>query len=379
MKNMTKKLKMIASIGLLMMAFNSQASDLTIPNQFTSGARAVAADVNANFDAAAAAVTDNQTQLTDLIAQITALTATVNANSATITSLQTDNTNLQAEVDALEVVDTAHAADIAIAIGQSSENQASLSGLRNDLVAGLASYLTVETDNQGNPVAIFSGINVHVNNGLGTTSSINGLGNFIVGYDENTNDLQEECSIGIYQDQTTCESNNEIWAIAHKSGSHNIVVNSGHNYSRAGGLIAGINNSLLNDNASVTGGENNRATNISSSISGGDSNQASGEYSSISGGQSNQALGEYSSVSGGSSNTSSGPSSSVSGGSFNASSGSSSSVSGGNQNSANANWSSVSGGDSNVASGARSVISGGRSRTSSGDDDWVAGALFEDN
>jgi len=364
MKSIIKKLKIAGLISSLVLMTNVSATDLTIPNQFTSGSRAVAADVNANFDAAAVAVSDNQTQLTDLIAQISALTETVNANSVTITSLQTENTNLQAEVDALEVVDTAHAADIAIAIGQSSENQASLSGLRNDLVADLASYLTVETDNQGNPVAIFSGINVHVNNGLGTTSSINGLGNFIVGYDENTNDIDEYCSLGIYPDQTTCEANNEIWALSHKSGSHNIVVNSGHNYSRAGGLIAGINNSLLNDNASVTGGENNRATNLSSSISGGQFNRASGEYSS---------------VSGGSFNTSSGPSSSVSGGTFNIASGSNASVSGGRLNSASANRASVSGGNSNTASGIASAVSGGNVRTASNDNDWVAGTLFEDN
>jgi len=364
MNNMTKSLKTIASISLLVLTFNSQASDLTIPNQFTSGSRAVAADVNANFDAAAVSVTDNQTQLTDLIAQIAVLTATVNANSATITSLETENANLFNEIEAIKVIDTAQAADIAIAIAQSTENQDGISGLRIDVVAGLASYLTVETDNQGNPVAIFSSINVHVNNGTGTTSSINGLGNLIVGYDENTNDLQEECSLGIYQDQTTCETNNEIWALTHKSGSHNIVVNSGHNYSRAGGLIAGINNSLLNDNSSVTGGENNRATNLSSSISGGEFNRASGEYSS---------------VSGGSFNTSSGPSSSVSGGTFNLASRSNTSVSGGRLNSASANRASVSGGNSNTASGIASSVSGGNNRTALNDNDWVAGALFEDN
>ncbi len=364
MNKVNISIRTIALFGLMVFSLSAQASDLTIPNQFTSGTRAVAAGVNANFDATAVSVNDNQTQLTDLVAQIVALTAIVNANSATITTLQTDNTNLQAEIDALEVVDTQHAADIAIAIAQSTENKAGISGLRNDLVAGLASYLSVETDNQGNPVAIFSGINVHVNNSLGTTSSINGLGNLIVGYDESTNDIDEDCSLGIYQDQTTCEANNEIWALVHKSGSHNIVVNSGHNYSRAGGLIAGINNSLTNDNTSITGGENNRATNISSSISG-------GEW--------NRAIGQYSSVSGGSFNQSSGPSSSVSGGSFNVSSGFSTSVSGGRSNSASANWASVSGGKSNTASGIESVVSGGKNRTALNANDWVAGTLFEDN
>ena len=42
----------------------SWADDLTIPNEFTGGTTAVAADVNANFDAVEAAVDDNNTRLT---------------------------------------------------------------------------------------------------------------------------------------------------------------------------------------------------------------------------------------------------------------------------------------------------------------------------
>jgi hypothetical protein len=56
------------------------------------------------------------------------------------------------------------------------------------------------------------------------------------------------------------------------------------------------------------------------------------------------------------------------------------SVSGGLANTASGNsWSSVSGGVSNTASGDYSSVSGGSNRTAAGVDDWVAGALFQDN
>ncbi len=211
-----KKITATGLTSLLVLSFNLQASDLTIPNQFTSGTRAVAADVNANFDAAAVAVTDNQAQLTDLIAQITALTETVNANSATITALQTENSNLQAEVDALQA----------------------------DSVVGLSDVLTMGIDSQGNTAAIFSGVNLHINNGTGETDNINGLGNFIVGYDEVTVSNTEICSIGTLTDQTTCENQASVWSNIHKSGSHNLIVGSEHNYSQVGALIAGQRNSV---------------------------------------------------------------------------------------------------------------------------------------
>lgn len=336
MKNMTKSIKTIASISLLILTFNSQASELTIPNQFTSGARAVAADVNANFDATAISVNDNQTQLTDLIAQITALTATV--------------TSLQAEVESLQA----------------------------DSVAGLSGVLSVGTDNQGNTAAIFSGVNLHVNNGLGNTNSVNGLGNFIVGYDEVTISSDQICSSGVFTDQASCEGADKVWSNSHKSGSHNLIVGTQHNYSRAGGFIAGRENSVNGTWGSAYGGTGNLASGLGVSVTG-SRNVASGQASSISGGIANLASGVSSSVSGGFENEASGDSSSVNGGASNIASGGSSNVSGGFNNIASGSVSSVSGGLNNIASGVYSNVSGGSNREATGTEDWVAGTLFEDN
>lgn len=62
MKSRTKKLTILAVTAL--MALPAAATDLTVPNSFASGSPARAADVNANFAAVEAAVTDNDTRIT---------------------------------------------------------------------------------------------------------------------------------------------------------------------------------------------------------------------------------------------------------------------------------------------------------------------------
>ena len=81
----------------------------------------------------------------------------------------------------------------------------------------------------GHPSVVFEGVNLHLRNGLGSTDGsddvgsistieVNGLGNLIVGYDEERS------------------SNTD------KSGSHNLVVGPHHNYPSVGGLLAGFQN-----------------------------------------------------------------------------------------------------------------------------------------
>ncbi len=233
-------------------------------------------------------------------------------------------------------------------------------------------YVTVDTgtiNGLAGPHVIFTGANLHVRSGAGTTdAAVNGLGNFIVGYNEN-NGTQD------------------------KSGSHNIVVGPFHAYSSYGGLVAGESSSVLSPYATVSGGKANTASGDYSSVSGGSYNTASGLYASVSGGQSNTASAYSSSVSGGSIGTASSDLSSVSGGFDNTASGVMSSVSGGARNTASGFFANVSGGSSNIASGDhsrvggglfneasgnRASVSGGRSRVAIGVDDWAAGGLFQD-
>jgi hypothetical protein len=153
-------------------------------------------------------------------------------------------------------------------------------------------YLEVTTETLNGllgPNILFTGANLHLRNGHvdQATSTINGLGNLIIGYNEGYSD---------------------------RSGSHNLVVGPFNRWTSYGGFVAGRENAVTAPHASVSGGYSNRATNSYSSVSGGAMNTASALYSSVSGGSVNHAAGSSSSVSGGSRNAAWGSSSSVSGG-----------------------------------------------------------------
>jgi hypothetical protein len=193
-----------------------------------------------------------------------------------------------------------------------------------------------------------TGANLHLVNGLGSTGCFdeqglipdcpNGLGNLIVGYNELRTPPEPDGSKAASSEPLNV-----------RTGSHNVVVGLLHNFSRFGGLVVGVSNTISGDFAAVSGGFSNVASGFSSSVSGGGSNQASGSSAVVSGGNFNTAGGEFAAV-----------------------------VSGGFDNTASGFSSSVSGGSGNTASGEFAVVSGGANRTAAGEFDWVAGSLFED-
>ena len=190
-----------------------------------------------------------------------------------------------------------------------------------------------------------SGANLNFVNGLGATDTVNGLGNLIVGYNEHRPSPP-------FTDTRT--------------GSHNVIVGTQHNFSSFGGLVIGQFNEISGPWASVSAGYMNRASGRNASVSGGDFNVASGEFSSASGGGGNGSIGVETSVSGGYSNLASGPGASVSGGFQNEASGDTAA--------------SVSGGQFNRATGGlASSVSGRFNRTAPLDRSWAAGALFQPN
>ena len=247
------------------------------------------------------------------------------------TSLAVDVAALEARVDVLET--------------ENAAQQTEIDGLMTDLDAlelQVPDCLSESPDVAKD--AVFSGCNVQINNGLGSTETTNSTGNLIVGYNENA----------------------ETFA---RTGSHNIVVGMNHGYSNYGGLVAGWKNQITGKWATITGGSLNQATGDGSSISGGYLNIASGIASSVLGGGGNEAMGQASTVSGGDQNKATVLYSSVSGGSKNTASGENASVSGGQNNVADGRWSSVSGGSSRVISADGLV---------NHDHDWIGGSLVED-
>lgn len=236
-------------------------------------------------------------------------------------------------------------------------------------LAAIESMSMVDNDGDGDEETVrFTGVNVQVVSGSGSTdgdpdpedsdweTSVNGLGNLIVGYDEYHPRASDFVPLGIEKHGPVLFSD---FRVGSKRGSHNLVVGPGHAYTSFGGLVAGEENAITGESASVSGGAHNLASGSESSVSGGHHNIASGHESSVSGGRSNEASSVHGSVSGGRDNKASGTyHSSVSGGRNNVASGYASSVSGGEDNIASGRGASVLGGRENEAAGFHSSVLG---------------------
>src|SRR5699024_4725366 len=128
-----------------------------------------------------------------------------------------------------------------------SNQAATIAGLQSELAAvqgnsvlALDGKLALVTDPvTSQPTARFEGVNVQVVNGQGTTDTINGLGNLIVGYNETDSSGITFCSDGQYDNQADCESNGETWGAYQHSGSHNLIAGYRNAYSQSGGFVAG--------------------------------------------------------------------------------------------------------------------------------------------
>lgn len=196
----------------------------------------------------------------------------------------------------------------------------------------------------GKPTIQFSGVNVQVVNGEGKTASINGEGNLVIGYDEDSGKGRGSGKPGA------------------QTGSHDLILGEEQEFSSYGGILAGDVNTISAPFASVSGGLGNNAIGPDASVTGGIYSTASGQEASVSGGDGNTASEEFASVSGGSFNHAEANAASVTGGAQNHASGTNSSVSGGFVNAAGgglgATW--VGGGYKNTAEFNLSSIFGGK-------------------
>jgi hypothetical protein len=230
----------------------------------TEGAADAAAASIAASDARVATIEDDFLTSADLdgLAAESWVTAqgyiTTSALSGYASAASVDT--IDARVDALESVDTSAMED-------------------------LLSYVDVDTSAD---TVKFVGANVDVQSGYGATGDTSsGLGNLIVGYDEDSSDT--------------------------KTGAHNLVVGIYHTYTGVGAIMGGYGNEV-SGNYSVVFGQYNIVSGVYAGVTGGYSNTASGSYASISAGRNSEASGYFAAVSGGGYNDASGSYSTITGG-----------------------------------------------------------------
>jgi hypothetical protein len=191
------------------------------------------------------------------------------------------------------------------------------------------------------PNIIFSGANIHIVSGSGRTDdnlnnggSLTGLGNLIIGYDEDQ-------FLGFARPLEPGD----------RGGSHNLVIGAANRFTQAafGGLVAGEANTIGNEAASLLSGTNNTASGFAACVIGGNGlNTASGSFSVVLGGDDNTASGFAARVLGGNENTASGEVASVLGGFGNTASGA---------------YAIVLNGKNNTAGGTATVVLGGQNVT----------------
>lgn len=168
------------------------------------------------------------------------LKTTIAAQGDTLAALDnrvTTNAQGSATVGDLRALDTRVAAieadylTQASLVGYATESWVSTQGYSTQgidpALSDLLNYLSIDTNTDS---VVFTGANVYVQSGGGSTNAtINGLGNLIVGYNEDNGDV--------------------------RTGSHNLIVGSNHSYSSFGGVVFGYDNSVSGIFSSVTGGD----------------------------------------------------------------------------------------------------------------------------
>ncbi len=306
---------------------------------------------------------------------------------------------LKNRVIALEAIVTALQAQIA-------DLQSRLDTVETNTALQMDGHVRVDSNTINGapgPHVIFQGVNVHIQNGEGRTrSSGSGLGNLIVGYNE---------------EPSTFEPGD-------RGGSHNLILGRNHKYLAAGGIangwgaelranasaalaadeniidrsysasiggwgnyiigrgvtIGGKDNTIYGNRSVIVGGQNNTTGEIDTSLGlyttivGGSEHIATGDYSSISGGWRHTTSGDYGAAFGGDTAMVSGDNAVVVGGAENIAEATLTTVMGGSSNIANDNgWSTIVGGSGNIATGSHATIAGGSANQANGRSATVSG------
>jgi hypothetical protein len=196
---------------------------------------------------------------------------------------------------------------------------------------------------------IFTGCNVHILNGAGSTSTMNSLGNLIIGYNKNE--------------------------VSTRSGSHNIIVGDLHEYTSYGGVVTGTENTISSPNATIMSSVDSSTTGTGgAAIIGADRGMTQGNAILLGGSQNFASANAHFGVAiGGTQNQVLGSDAVVMAGTLNVANGTSSIACGGSENSTSGNGSITCGGTGNKSTGSAAVALGGHHVSASGDSSVITG------
>jgi hypothetical protein len=196
---------------------------------------------------------------------------------------------------------------------------------------------------------IFDGCNVHIQNGAGSTGSLNSLGNLIIGYNKNQ--------------------------VSQRSGSHNLIVGDLHEYTSYGGVVTGTENTLSAPNSTIMSSVDSSSTGTGgAAIIGADRGTTQGNAVLLGGSQNFASANAHFAVAvGGNQNQVLSGEAVVMAGTLNVASGGSSVACGGSENTASGNGSVACGGTGNKGIGSSAVALGGHHVSASADSSVITG------
>jgi len=226
------------------------------PNQDQGGQhRLLNADLRAKLERVEDKLRDRREQHSPL----EVLQADVASLKSQLAALANNDTSLLSQLNAAN-------SQIALLTSQIAALQASggSGGTTNPTLTALAKYVTVDPSTINGvkgPHVIFSGVNLHVRSGSGSTGdngTPTGLGNLIVGYNEGPALLADPSNLGVG-----------------RTGSHNIVGGQFNGFTSTGGVVFGSGNWTQGLFSSVLGGEMNQVQGLNSTLLGGINNTIS--------------------------------------------------------------------------------------------------------
>jgi hypothetical protein len=255
-----------------------------------------------------------------LLSKIDHLQAAVSGLQEKVSALQTASGGFETEVKTLQTSEAQLQTEVNTLQASNTTLKSELAAVQANHALALGPFVTVDPNAEigvAGPNITFTGANIHIVSGSGSTydkGAPRGLGNLIIGYDEDPiNALAGDPVNGLPIMQTAGFPSK--LQPGDRGGSHNLIIGGGNRFTQAAfaGFIVGERNTILGIGASVSGGFLNSA-NFYASVSGGLRNTANGVFSSVSAGLLNASSGELSSITGGYINQASGTCATVTGG-----------------------------------------------------------------